>query len=136
LTVEASVDVVETAEGPHFSIRTPEGSLLIGENGKNLISLNHVVKKIISRKMERNEEGFSGFSLDINDYQSKKIEDLKNLARVTAQRVRYFKKEVALKAMSSFERRIIHATLADSPDITTASRGGEPQRHVVISPYP
>lgn len=134
LTVTASVDVVETADGPHFSIRTHEGSLLIGENGKNLISLNHIVKKIISRLAGEIEKEDFVFSLDVNEYQAKKIEELKNLARVTAQRVRYFKKEVALKTMSSFERRVIHATLADCPDIATGSQGGEPQRYVVVKP--
>jgi spoIIIJ-associated protein len=135
LTVEANIDVLETTEGTQFIIRTHEGGLLIGENGKNLVSLNHIVKKIISRKISEAKENFA-FSLDINDYQAKKIEDLKNLARVNAQRVRYFKKEVFLRSMTSFERRIIHMTLADCPDIITESSGGEPQRKVVIRPYP
>ncbi|MFC1625286.1 protein jag [Patescibacteria group bacterium] len=135
LTIDARVDILDAADGPQFIIRTQEGGLLIGENGKNLISLNHLIKKIINKKIDKQEDNVV-FSLDVNDYQAKKIEDLKNLARLNAQRVRYFKKEVVLKAMSSFERRIIHAILADYPDITTLSQGEEPQRQVVIKPYP
>jgi len=108
---------------------------LIGENGKNLISLNHIIKRIVSKKMDKLGNAVS-FSLDVNDYQIKKIEDLKNMARVNAQRVRYFKKEVSLRAMSSFERRVVHMVLADSLDIATSSQGSEPYRSVVIKPYP
>lgn len=132
LTVNHRVDLIETADGYQFTIKTTEEGLLIGENGKNLISLNHIIKKIASRKLGESVD----FSLDVNDYQTKKTEELKNLARVNAQRVRYFKKEVALRPMSSFERRIVHICLADYPDIITASQGKEPERQVVIQPYP
>lgn len=135
LTINASVEILETAEGPWFTIKTHEGRLLIGENGRNLVSLNHLVKKIVGKKMERVEDPVS-FSVDVNDYQAKKIEELKNMARLNAQRVRYFKKEVALKPMSSFERRVVHITLEEYPDIATESRGEDLRRQVVIKPYP
>lgn len=135
LTVCAEVEVLETTDGPKFIVKTPEGSLLIGENGKNLISFNHIVKKMAGKIIGKNEEENFSFSLDINDYQAKKIEDLKNLARVNAQRVRYFKKEIVLRPMSSFERRIVHMTLSDCPDIITDSIGDEPERKVTIKPY-
>ncbi|MFH1979155.1 MAG: R3H domain-containing nucleic acid-binding protein [Patescibacteria group bacterium] len=133
LTIDAKIDVLETANGPQFIIKTHEGGLVIGENGKNLVSLNHLVKKIINKKIEKTEDFFQ-FSLDVNDYQAKKIEDLKNTARLNAQRVRYFKKEVVLRSMTAFERRIVHMTLEDCPDITTDSKGEEPQRQVIIKP--
>ena len=50
LTVDGGVEMTETADGPMFIVKTPEGGLLIGENGKNLISLNHIVKKIAGKK--------------------------------------------------------------------------------------
>ncbi len=134
LEIQAKVEVSENADGPQFLIRTPEGGLLIGENGKNLISLYHLIKKLSEAKLKEKKENFN-FSVDVNDYQAKRIEDLKNLARLNAQRVRYFKKEVVLKPMSSFERRIIHSVLSDCPDIMTESRGEEPARQVVIKPY-
>lgn len=135
LTVDADVEILETAEGPQFIIKTQEGRLLIGENGKNLFSLNHIIKKIAGKKMDKSKDLMS-FSVDVNDYQAKKIEELKNTARLNAQRVRYFKKEVVLRPMSSFERRVVHITLEDCPDITTESRGEELRRQVVIKPYP
>ena len=135
LSVKAEVEQIETSEGTRFLIKTYEGALLIGENGQNLLALNHIVKKMIDRVNGENEKKIP-FSLDVNDYQAKKIEDLKNLARLNAQRVRYFKKEIILKPMTSFERRIIHSVLTENPDITTESIGEEPHRKVVIKPYP
>ena len=136
LNVRGEVEFMETGEGTRFLIKTYEGALLIGENGQNLLALNHLVKKIAERDLNVNDEEKIIFSLDVNDYQAKKIDDLKNLARLNAQRVRYFKKEITLKPMTSFERRIIHAVLTENPDITTESVGEEPNRKVVIKPYP
>lgn len=136
LKVRGEVEFMETGEGTRFLIKTYEGALLIGENGQNLLALNHLVKKIAEHDLSGGDDEKIIFSLDVNDYQAKKIDDLKNLARLNAQRVRYFKKEITLKPMTSFERRIIHAVLTESPDITTESVGEEPNRKVVIKPYP
>ena len=135
LNVRGEVEFMETGEGTRFLIKTYEGALLIGENGQNLLALNHLVKKIAEHDLNGTDDEKIIFSLDVNDYQAKKIDDLKNLARLNAQRVRYFKKEIILKPMTSFERRIIHAVLTESPDITTESVGEEPNRKVVIKPY-
>ena len=136
LKVRGEVEFMETSEGTRFLVKTYEGALLIGENGQNLLALNHLVKKIVEHDLSGSDDEKIIFSLDVNDYQAKKIDDLKNLARLNAQRVRYFKKEITLKPMTSFERRIIHAVLTESPDITTESVGEEPNRKVVIKPYP
>lgn len=142
LNVKGEVEFMETGEGTRFLIKAREGALLIGENGQNLLALSHIVKKIAERELKEGGEIKPAqpgekviFSLDVNDYQAKKIEDLKNSARLNAQRVRYFKKEIAMKPMTSFERRIIHALLTECPDIITESTGEEPNRRVVIKPY-
>jgi len=136
LNVKGEVEFMETGEGIRFLIRTREGSLLIGENGQNLLALNHIVKRIAEKVIGGDKENEKIiFSLDVNDYQAKKIDDLKNQARLSAQRVRYFKKEIVMRPMTSFERRIIHAVLIECPDIMTESVGEEPNRKVVIKPY-
>ena len=42
------------------------------------------------------------------------------------------KTEAKLDSMNSYERRIVHAILADNPHLTTESTGEEPNRCVVI----
>lgn len=134
LSIKGEVELMETNEGARFLIKSREGAILIGENGQNLLALSHITKKIADRIVEKENKPM--FSLDVNDYQAKRIEDLKNLARLNAQRVRYFKKEIMMRSMTSFERRVIHSVLTECPDVTTESVGEEPNRKVVIKPYP
>src|SRR3989344_5625544 len=126
------VSILETADNTQFQIRTQEAGLLIGEGGENLIALNHLVKRIVEAKMGKLS---LPFAVDANDYQRQKAEEIKDLARLSAQRVRYFKKEIHLRPMSSYERRIVHAILTEYPDIMTQSVGEEPNRKVVIKPF-
>lgn len=107
-------------------------NMLIGERGNNLASLEHVLKKIIRKKYDRDLK----FTLDINDYRMRRLEDLKQDVKAAAKEVRLHHKEVPLRSMSSFERRIVHLLLAEYPDIATESIGQEPNRKVIIKPYP
>lgn len=132
MTVRGEVEIMDSSECPQFIIRTKEAGILIGENGHNLTAFNHLLKKITENEMKRNELEKIQFFLDVNDYQAKKIEDLKNIARMSAQRVRYFKKELKMDPMNAYERRIIHAVLTEYPDIATESTGEDPNRCVVI----
>lgn len=128
-----SVDFIEYPENLFFSVHSKDGKVLIGEGGERLRALNHVVHKIVEREIPA-EAGDLKFLIDINDYQKQIIEEIKDLARLSAQRVRYFKKEVEMRPMNAYERRIIHSTLTEYPDIITQSTGEGEERRVVIKP--
>lgn len=132
MTVRGEVEIMESSECPQFIIRTKEAGILIGENGHNLTAMSHLLKKITENELKKNELEKIQFFLDVNDYQAKKIEEIKNLAKMSAQRVRYFKKELEMEPMSAYERRIIHAALTEYPDIATESTGEGLERRVVI----
>lgn len=134
MTVCAEVSVLNAEEYPQFIVRTQEAGILIGENGQHLIALNHVLKKLVDEEFKKQNLEKIQFLLDINDYQIKKIEEIRNLSRVNAQRVRFFKKEIELEPMSAYDRRIVHDTLTEYPDIVTESIGVDPDRRVVIKP--
>src|SRR3989338_2560251 len=114
-------DDIEAVDGFHgmtvrISVRMKKDSnLLIGEYGNNLFALEHLLKKCIRRRG---------------------VEDLKQDVKTAAKDVRLYNKEVPLRPMSSFERRIVHLLLAEYPDITTESVGDEPHRRVIIKPFP
>lgn len=129
------IESIEAHQGAtsRFSVRFfGEANMLIGEHGNNLSYIEHLLKKIIKKRFG---EEFK-FTLDINDYRMKRLEDLKQDVKAAAKEVRLYQKEVPLRSMSSFERRIVHLLLAEYPDITTESIGQEPDRRVVIKPYP
>ncbi|HBB56737.1 TPA: hypothetical protein DEW47_01205 [Patescibacteria group bacterium] len=133
MSVEGSVEIMEEVDCPRFVIRTKEAGLLIGEEGKNLMALNSLIKKMADNLLRRDgiEERFV-YILDVNDYQAKKIEDVKNEARVNAQRAIYFKREVEMEPMCSYDRRIVHSILSEYPNIKTESVGEEPHRRIII----
>ena len=115
-----------------INIKSEEPQILIGEGGKTLLEIQHLLKAISKRKIEGNFY----IDLDINNYKKKKIEYLKELARSVADEVALTKKEKKLAPMPAYERRIIHLELAGRPDVTTESTGQEPERSIVVKPYP
>lgn len=134
MTVAGQVEFSEMDGGPVFTIKTREAGILIGEDGKHLIALSHVVKKIVENKLKKDNLEELPFILDVNDYQMKRIEELRNIARMSAQRVIFFKKELEMEPMSAYDRRIVHSVLGGNPDIRTESVGEGFDRRVVIKP--
>ena len=134
LEVAYTLEFQEGGEDSRFVIKTQEAPILIGDNGKHLYALSYLVKRIVEKKFPDSAGGSPKFLIDINDYQKKRIEEIKDLARMHAQRVRYFKKEVEMRPMNAYERRIVHYVLQEYPDIATESRGEGTERRVVVKP--
>jgi spoIIIJ-associated protein len=72
--------------------------------------------------------------IDVENYRQRRFDDLKTLALNVASQVKSRKTSIRLEPMSAFERRIIHLTLANDPDVTTESMGEGESRKVVVLP--
>ena len=133
-TFEVEIDFLpEENQTIPINLKTEDPQILIGEGGQTLSELQHLLKAILRKKVK----GISFYiDLDINDYKKKKTSYLKELASSLADEVSLTKKEKILAPMPAYERRIIHLELADRKDITTESIGEEPDRRIVIRPYP
>jgi spoIIIJ-associated protein len=130
---EVRVDVGEIEESTIPVLLTmEEPQVLIGENGKTLFCVQHLLSKILKRQFKDKEEFY--IDLDINDYKKKKLNYLKELARSYADDVAFSKEEKELRPMSAYERRIIHLELKDRSDVRTESVGQEPERKIIIKP--
>jgi spoIIIJ-associated protein len=133
MTIDIESDSLEQKEETVFiDIRVREPQVLIGEKGQTLLDLQHLLSAMLRKKIE------SRFflDLDVNDYKKKKMEYLKELAKSFADEVALSRKEKILPAMPAYERRIIHMELAARGNVTTESVGKEPDRRLVIKPYP
>jgi spoIIIJ-associated protein len=128
-----SVDVSEnaTTSSPKFTIKTKESAMLIGIKGANLFAFNHLVKKIVSKGKEEDEDQ-TKFFIDVNDYHERVEYELRNKARIMADRARSFKTNIELEPMSSYERMVVHSFLQEMSDIKTESIGFGKDRRVVI----
>lgn len=126
--------VVEINNGEilKFSIETEEPHILIGEDGKTLLALNHLVKKIFEQQSLKKKFKRLNFIVDANDYQEKRIEDLRGKVQMMAERARFFKSSVELIPMNPYERMLVHSLFTDVLDIETESVGMGRERRVVI----
>ena len=133
MQIEARVEEGVIGDSRAFLVRTQDAGLLIGEDGANLLAINHLLRKIVEKRTSVPE---AQFLIDVNDYQRRRFDEIRDKARMGAQRVRYFKKEITLEPMNAFERRIVHLVLQEYPDIATESTGEGITRRVVIKPSP
>ena len=130
----------EAAGQEVYSIQTNDPRTLIGGHGDTVHALDTLVKKIYEKQMPAAGSGDSAenterspmFLVDVNDYRLKQIKDLQAKAVMMAERARSFQYDVELSPMSSYERLIVHTTLADSPNVKTESQGEGRNRRVVI----
>lgn len=121
---------------PYLNVLTDEARLLIGARAQNLMALEYLLKRFVEKDPGLLPDGVRGFFLDVNGYRLHHIEELKTEAKNMAKKVRLYRTELTLQPMPPFERRVIHMTLAEYPDITTESMGEGDARRVVIKPYP
>jgi spoIIIJ-associated protein len=119
-------------ENPPYllDITGPDMSLLIGRRGETLSSLQYITRLIASRKLQRR----ANIIVDAGAYKSKRSERLQQLATRMADQAVETKRVVTLEPMPANERRIIHMTLRNRPDVETRSQGEGDARKVTIIP--
>ena len=115
-----------------YTIESKDAHFLTGKDGEVLEALNHLIKKIIENKT-RDTLPQQMVTIDINNFQKKKNENLKTVAHMMAERARFFKSSVEIDPMSAYERKVIHTFLSNIKDIKTESVGEGANRRVVIS---
>lgn len=122
---------IEEEEGRYLlSVFVDDPKSLIGERGVNLSAFQQVFRLIASRKYEPDIR----IDIDVNGYKKKRQELIREMAFSARRRALASKAPVGLEPMSSYDRRVIHATLASFPDVATASAGEGHSRRVVVSP--
>lgn len=128
---EAGIDVFSPSENIYLvKIKTDEPKILIGQNGQTLIEIQHLLRIIIKKKLQKEFQ----IDLDINEYKEKKFEYLRDIARSVADDVFLSKKEKILDPMPPYERRIVHMELANRSDVLTESIGDGESRRIVVKP--
>ncbi len=115
-----SVDVM-FREDKKIGIRlsSANSSILIGRKGKNLDALQ-LLANVYAGHLGREDVRVI---LDTENYRVRREENIVHLAYTTADKVRSTKMSVLLEPMNPFERRLVHTTLNDIPDIETKSEG-------------
>ncbi len=113
-----------------FHLDTAKEGLLIGKHGRSINSLQYLSQTFFNHRGRTHQI----IVLNVGDYRERRERALTALAKRTARDVIADHQAVYLDPMPSFERKLIHTLLADSPYVETFSEGNDPERYVVIAP--
>ncbi|HCQ31519.1 TPA: hypothetical protein DIU27_04025 [Candidatus Collierbacteria bacterium] len=125
---------IEVADEDNINILlTPSedaAGIFVGHHGEGLASLRMIFSLMIYQRFGV----WPKLHLNVNDYQERREDSLKELAQNAADRAVSLQKEIILPNLSSFERRIIHLFLEEYKGVRTESRGEAPYRQMVVIP--
>ena len=124
------IEVVNNGINTTYQIRTKDAALLIGNRGETLEALSYIIRRMANKDLEDDDRQM--FIVDVNNYQTKKLEEFTQGLKVSADRVRLFKQPIELSPMSSYQRMIVHSTFTNDPEIKTESEGDGKFRRVVL----
>jgi spoIIIJ-associated protein len=131
--IEAEVSFLHTEDGAaKLDVRSQDSAMLIGRKGRTLGAIQYLVNRMVAQG--DTAENTERLMVDVEGYVDRRRESLEDLARHFAGRVKDSGRPARLKPLSPQERRIIHMTLRNDPEVRTASLGEALYRTVVISP--
>jgi len=109
----------EEVDKIYIEIISDNAGVIIGKRGKTLEALQLIVNVITNKEVPKSKKVI----LDIENYRDKRRNTLKELALKVADKVRKTGKAQLLEPMNPFERRVIHMSLQNNPDVDTKSEG-------------
>lgn len=105
-------------------------AILIGRRGHTLDAIQTLVSTIVHHRL-----GFRyPLTIDVESYKERQREKIESMAYSAADRAYRQDRDVSLRPMNPYERRLVHMALRDDERVTTHSEGVDPDRRVIISP--
>ena len=104
--------------------------ILIGRRGETLRALQYLVRLMVSHRLKH----WTNLVVDVENYVVRRHHSLEALAQRVAGEVARSGRTQALEPMPAYERRIVHVTLRNHPDVATQSVGEGERRKVTIIP--
>jgi spoIIIJ-associated protein len=127
--VDAAVTLDDRPGMEGLEVEGADLGALIGRGGENLVALQQIVSAITSKSAGRTVH----VPVDVEGYRRRREDQLREIARRVASRVKATGQAVTLEPMLAYERRIVHLAVQEQPGIKTESVGMDPNRRVVIS---
>ena len=127
--LDGDLDMDVEGERALVSIVGADLSQLVGERGEVLEALQELTRLAVYRETGDR----SRLMLDISGHRAEVRRQLEELAATTVAQVQESGERVALKAMTPFERKVVHDAVA-AAGLSSESEGVEPRRYVVVLP--
>ena len=129
LGVTATVEVEETADGLRLNLAGEEAEILVRHRGEPLKALQHVVDMAYGRSLPDDQRVF----VDALEYRRGKDVELRQMAKLLAEKVKQSGVDQQLGPLNPYERRLVHMAVAEVPGVTTESVGDAFSKTVLIS---
>ena len=131
IPTESIIYSLDEKRGHVFSIKSAEFERISLERDGLAKDLIYLFKRMFNKSALPGEEIFK-CTIDINDLQSKADTRIKMKALNAAEEARNLKTDVVMEPMSSYERMVVHSTIAGQPDVSTESVGVGRDRKVKV----
>ncbi|UCD21385.1 MAG: KH domain-containing protein, partial [Chloroflexota bacterium] len=128
LGVTGKVEILSDEIPLDLDIKGDDLGILIGRRGQTLASLEYITKLMVVGRLK----AWVPLAIDVAGYRKRRRDSLQRLALYLAEQVKSRRRAITMEPMPADERRIVHLTLADNPDVTTQSMGEGENRKVVI----
>ena len=129
LGVNAAVNVEQTADGPRINLSGDDAELLVRHRGEPLKALQHVVDMAYGRGLPGEQRVF----VDALEYRKGKDVELRQMARLLAEKAQQTGIDQQLGPLNPYERRLVHLAVAEVPGAATESIGDAFSKTVLIS---
>ena len=128
LGVTGEVEILSDEIPLDLDINGDDLGILIGRRGQTLASLEYITKLMLVGRLK----AWIPLTIDVAGYRKRRRDSLQRLALYLAEQVKSRQRAITMEPMPADERRIVHLTLADNPDVTTQSMGEGEDRKVVV----
>ena len=126
--LDGDIDIDVEGSRAAVSIVGADLSRLVGTDGETLEALQELTRLAVHR-----ETGVrSRLMLDIGGHRARRRDELAELGRAQAEKVRESGETVRLDPMTPFERKVVHDAVAAVDGVVSESEGEEPERRIVI----
>lgn len=113
----ATVEEHKMEDGILLDVTSEDSGRLIGRQGQTLSDLQYITNRLLFQQ----DQSVPKVTVDVSGYRAQAREALVKKIQEAAEKVRRWGDPVELEPMSAFDRRVVHQTLRDDPDIETQS---------------
>jgi spoIIIJ-associated protein len=129
LGLQTPIDVDETPDGPRLNLSGADAELLARHRGEPIKALQHVVDMAFLRAREGEQRVF----VDALGYRKGKDVELRQMAKLLAEKAKESGLDQQLGPLNPYERRIVHLAVAEVPGVTSESIGDAFSKTVYIT---
>jgi spoIIIJ-associated protein len=129
LGIDTEVAVEPTPDGPRLNVTGADAEILLRHRGEPIKALQHVVEAAYGRALPDGTRVF----IDALGYRKGKDVELRQMAKLLAEKVKQSGLDQQLGPLNPYERRIVHLAAAEIPGVTTESVGDAFSKTVLIS---